>query len=64
MHTHTHTHTHTCTHAQTHTVVEQTGIPHPVVSSCPGVEVHAVRAVKHVDAVHGVLGGVTVRVRV
>mmetsp|Transcript_10693 Transcript_10693/g.29307 ORF Transcript_10693/g.29307 Transcript_10693/m.29307 type:complete len:435 (+) Transcript_10693:1707-3011(+) len=41
-------------------VVEQTGVPHPVVPACTSMEVHAVCAVEHVDAIHGILGGMAV----
>jgi len=43
---------------QPRTVVEEARVPHPVVAAWARVEVHAVGAVKHVDAVHGVLGRV------
>ena len=42
------------------TVVEAAGVPHPVVAAAAAVEVHGVSAVKHVDAVVGVLGRVRV----
>ena len=43
-----------------HTVVEAARVPHPVVPPRPSMEVHAVGAVKHVDAIVGVLAGVAV----
>mmetsp|Transcript_34329 Transcript_34329/g.87789 ORF Transcript_34329/g.87789 Transcript_34329/m.87789 type:complete len:515 (+) Transcript_34329:637-2181(+) len=42
------------------TIVEAARVPHPVVALRAGVEVHAVGAIKHVDAVHDVLGGMAV----
>ena len=42
------------------TIVEEPAVPHPMVSACPTVEIHAVCAIKHVDAIVGVLTGVTV----
>ena len=42
------------------TVVEASGVPHPVVPSAPSVEVHAVCAIIHADAVIGVLAGMAV----
>lgn len=42
------------------TIVEAAGVPHPVVASGSPMEVHAVGAIKHVDAVIGVLAGMTV----
>ncbi len=39
------------------TVVEAAGVPHPVVAAAAAVEVHGIRAIEHVDAVVGVLGG-------
>ena len=42
------------------TVVEASGVPHPVVASGAAMEVHAVSAIKHVDAIIGVLAGVAV----
>ncbi len=43
-----------------HTVVEAAGVPHPVVAAAASMEIHGIRAIKHVDAVIGVLGGVRV----
>ena len=43
-----------------HTVIKAAGVPHPVVASASPVEVASVCAVKHVDAVVGVLAGVAV----
>ncbi len=43
-----------------HTVVEAARVPHPVVAPGAPVEIHAVCAIKHVDAVVGVLAGVAV----
>lgn len=43
-----------------HTIVEAAGVPHPVVASGAAMKVHTVGAIKHVDAVIGVLAGVAV----
>lgn len=42
------------------TVVEEPAVPHPVVAPRSTVEVHAISAIKHVDAVVRVLTGMTV----
>lgn len=42
------------------TIVEASGVPHPVVASSPSMEVHAIRAIKHADAIIGVLAGMAV----
>ena len=42
------------------TIVEAAGVPHPVVASGASMEVHAVSAIKHVDAIVGVLAGMAV----
>ena len=47
-------------HHTARTVVEAARVPHPVVPAAAAVEVSRVAAVKHVDAIHGVLGGVGV----
>ena len=42
------------------TVVEAARVPHPVVAPRAPMEVHAVGAVEHVDAVIGVFAGMAV----
>lgn len=42
------------------TIVEAARVPHPVVAAAAAMEVHGLSAIKHVDAVVGVLGRVAV----
>mmetsp|Transcript_3077 Transcript_3077/g.5032 ORF Transcript_3077/g.5032 Transcript_3077/m.5032 type:complete len:310 (-) Transcript_3077:775-1704(-) len=41
-------------------IVETARVPHPVISSLPPVEVHAIGSIKHADPVVGVFAGVAV----